>query len=430
MRTRLALPIFLALTGVAAAQVNPLAVTAGSSKAPRFYGLTLDLNLFDYQGVNFGQTYGNDLANSVNVLFDARWNFGRVFLRNTRMAGLGLSLRFSVTGAITGYDPSNYSGDLGIAKPCSDLQVSQNGSIDPNQVKRCQTPRPNRVDYSDLGLWLRIPVVTIPKIEVPINAQLRVGIPVSAQSRAESRLATLGGLLSISKTLFKGKLTIGYNIAGTKFFHKYQEGGLIIDSSAQPDGRVDQNYQISQTGSFAFGNNSTVGLRSTPTRDANGNLQFDVSADGANNDFSFTNGGLISVDPIDQLNFSAIFSVVTAYAYELKQCEVDLGLLGGTTDACANAQRVGQVSNGVGVSGRRHADLQNLWISTTYTPTDWINFTLALSTSGPLRRADNSYRPLFFDTSYNQFTQVTLGATLSIDHLAGRIFKDKQAKAN
>lgn len=414
MRKLLVAGVFLGLVlgnlRPAAAQLNPNAVVAGPVKKPRFYGFALDLSLTDYQNVNATQNYGNFPANNMQVFFNPRWAFGRMFLGSTPLKGMALQVRFSIDFGLNNQNnPAYFSGDLGPPKPCSDLQVQPNGTVDAAQVQRCPTPNPNRVNYGDLSLWLPLGAVyVIPKLKVAIIPRLQTDIPISAQSRSAGLQGTLGGALILSRAFFDGKLSFTYILSGTKNFHKYKQGGMPSEGqSGLPDGRITNNYLTSDAGTGLF--------------------FFDTSPGPALTDFSFGNALSIGYDPLPQLSFSVTYALRSGFGYELTNCSFTYDKQGQTTNPCANANTVAERSNGVGTAGRSHMDTQVFWVSAGYSPTDWFNLSLGVVSFAPLRRADNSYQPVFFDTSYNQYTSLMLSAGFTVDAAAAKIFKEKKA---
>ena len=79
-----------------------------------------------------------------------------------------------------------------------------------------------------------------------------------------------------------------------------------------------------------------------------------------------------------------------------------------------------QVSGGS--CNRTIRDSQVLWFTVGYQVLDWLNVSVAWINYAPLRKPDNSYRQGIVSVDYNAFTQISAGATITIDKLAGKLF--------
>jgi hypothetical protein len=367
---------------------------------PRFYGLGLDFALFDGTGLN-----AVNYNNSLSMYFVPTWAAGHYFdpMRRTRFSTFTVSLRFALTRPLAGYDDANYSeySDNGYAVRCSNLAPSSSGTVDPNQVRRCQYDSNFRWDPGDLWLSFSNPkIYQIPYALIDINPGVRLVFPTSLESRYQTMRLSATALLGASRRLLGDKLKFGYTFGFTKYFHEWTTPGESPDGAPLRDQLVTNGYEFSD---IAPNTNSFL---ADPSRVG--------TIGGYNPDFGFTHYFTVDYAPTEKWSISLLYLLFDTFAYPAHLNNVGVGV-GDTTNVEANCRTVSQ-----GPCGRGHKDTQVLWITVGYQVTDYLGLSLSWINWAPLRYPDNSYRQGVISTDYNAFTQVNFGATLSIEKLAGK----------
>lgn len=365
---------------------------------PKHAGFMFDYTVLDSSSLNT-VNYTNQAIN----YFEPMWAVGKAFLANTPFSHLEIDGRWTLTRTFAGYDPVavHPTGDLGYAPRCSNLAQAGNGNLDPNSVQRCPTSADYRWNSGDIWLTVKNPgIYTIPGLDVKVNPSIRFILPTSIESQyATLRLAT-AATLSLSRSFLDHQLTFMAAFGGTKYFHRYTTPGAETDAPAVVDGAVTSNYRSAQVSS------NSANFYLDPSRASEGlfNPSFGLSQ-------------IVSADyapaELKKLSFSVLYIWLHSFAYEAAQCNVTVA--GRSYDACAAADRVAKVSNGVGTAGRAVSDLQIFWATVNYQLEPWVGLSLAWINAAPQRKPDNSARQGFFSADYNAFTSVSLGATFSFN---------------
>jgi hypothetical protein len=375
-----------------------------TKEAPtRFYGIGFDYYLADDSGLN-STNYNNDIGQ----YFLPSWSFGKVWFKGTRFNTMKLSGRFLLTRALSGYDEANYSqySDNGYAVRCSNLTPSANGgTIDPSQVQRCQYSSNYRWDYSDIWLTLSNPkIYTVPYAKVDLNPSIRIILPTSLESRYQTLRLSLTGTLGLARSFLDGKIAIGYSFGFTKYFHQYTSPGV------SQDGAPLQNTLVSQ------------GLSTSDIAPTNANFLNDPShvgtIGGYNPNYSFMHIISADVSPIDKLTITGLYILIDAFAYAAP-CSYSVN--GVPYDLCSTGQAVAG-NSGSNILYVGHKDQQVFWLTVSYQVTDYLGLSVAWINWAPQRKPDGSIRQPFISTDYDAFTTVSIGATVSLEKAAAKIF--------
>ena len=88
----------------------------------------------------------------------------------------------------------------------------------------------------------------------------------------------------------------------------------------------------------------------------------------------------------------------------------------------ARARRLAQ-NSGSNVLRQGHADSQIFWATVSYQALDWLGVSLSLITASPQRHPDGTPRQPFLSVDYNAFSQVSFGATVSLEKAAAKLIK-------
>ncbi len=400
--------IALLATASPALADNPSGAPGGSievkKEAPtRFYGFGLDFTMWDSTGLN-AVNYSNSMA----FLFEPSWNLGKVFFPGTRFSRLAIAGRWLINREFAGYDEAQYSqySNNGYAVRCSNLTPSTNGgTVDPNAVNRCQYDSAYRTDQGDIWLTVKNPkIVTIPYAQININPSIRFVLPASAESRYQTMYFSMSPAIGANRSFFDGKLTVGYSFLFTKYFNQYTTPGQATDGAPLRDTLVSNNLQFADI---------------APT---NANFLTDPShvgtIGGYNPNYGFMHIFAVDVAPTDKLSISALYLLIDTFAYAA-QCQYTVN--GQPYDLCTAGDQVAQ-NSGSNILRVGHKDSQVLWITVGYQVLDWLNINAAWINWAPQRKPDGSLRQPFISTNYDAFTSISLGATVTIEKAAAKIF--------
>jgi hypothetical protein len=364
----------------------------------RFGGLMLDITLMDSSTLNL-VNYNNQAVLYISPI----WPVGRLFLQGTPFSRLTVSGRWVVTRNFAGYEPNTVSpnGDLGYSPRCSNIAQSTSGTIDPNSVRRCVADADYRITPGDVWLTVTNPsLYKIPVADIALTPSLRFILPTSYESSYATLLFGVTATMNLSRNLWNDQLTLSAAFGATKYFNRSTSPAADALTPDEVDGPVTANYRASQISS------NSANFYVDPARAGSGAM---------NPEFGLTQ--MVSVDytptALPQLSFNAIYYWLHLFSYEATQCTIEVA--GQPYDACAAADRVAKVSNGVGTAGRAVSDLQMFYLAANYQLNSWVGFTLSWTTWAPQRKPDNSTRQGFISTDYNAFTTVGLGATFSIN---------------
>ena len=309
-----------------------------------------------------------------------------------------------LTDDLAGFDPSaiNPDSNHGEAQPCSNLQTTQQGTVNVSDstVKRCSYPQTYRPLPGDLSFSIsnpgiyKIPVLGASRINPSIQ---RVVVPLSYQSQYATLITSLQGAVGFSRSFFHDKFSIGYSFGATKYFDR--SNSPVAQASAPP-----------LTG-FAANNYGANSAEVTQNNAAFYASDANVSSLGFNSSYSFSHVFSIGYNPIKRLSFSLLYILSDSFSYGAP-CGVQ-DIEGVSTNPCANANTV---AGGKGTTSVDIHDSQIFWLSANYQFTSWVGVSLAWVNASPLRTAANiTYQP-FISTNYDAYTNITLGATFSLGH--------------
>lgn len=375
-------------------------VTAPKPEVARFGGFGFDFTMADSTSLNaVGQNYRNDLA----WYFEPSWHVGARFAPTTRFKTFGIHLRFVVTEMLTGTDEAGFgpNANSGPQGTCSNITPGPGGTVDPTQVGYCN-PQPNdrRTDYGDIWLTFSNPrIYTIPKIGVDINPSFRFYLPTSLQSRHQTLIMGIMPSLSVSRRFWKDRISLSYGFGVRKNFHQYT------------------------TAEVQYRPGDAAVLGGNPTDGANGasfaNRIGDPTA--FNGNFALMHSIVGGVKFHKQVSFSALYIIFNTQGYNPESCVVDTQ--GMSIDTCANGDAVAS-SSGTRLDRPGWRDQQVLWLTLSYQPWDYLGFALMYINWAPMQKPDGSYRQGVISTDYNAFTTLSLGATVSLDKVAAKIWKN------
>lgn len=408
--TRFALVVgLLGMAASAYGQGAGLTVGAvGPAAKPRFYGFALDFTVADGSGLNsVGQNYRNDLQ----FYFEPTWNFGRLYLANTPFKNGALAGRFIVTQNLAGVDESNYSGNLNIPGPqgtCGDPKITD-GVLDPTSVAYCNPPGANRrTDYSDLWFTLRFPrIYVIPVVDVAINPSLRFVAPTSAQSRFQTMAGSLTAFVGLARSTWKGRLRFGYSFGFNKFFHEQQTTRVSVQSPANGGTLGGNPYD----GTLGAG---TSNFFLDPTRAG--------PLGGSNTNFTVMNILSAGAQLHPKVSFDLLYFTVHSFAYG-QGCTITID--GVPENICENGDAVA-ANSGSQLNRPGLRESQVLWAAVNYNPLDWLTLSLSWINFAPMFNLNSTYRQGIISTSYDAYTTLQLGVTVSTDVFAAKFIKEKQ----
>jgi hypothetical protein len=400
-----ATPAFAATTSASASATGQVDTGAAES---RMHGFDLSLSISDSTGLNaVGQNYRNELGLSI----EPRWSVGKVYLKDKGvLSKLTLTGRFVLNRAFAGTSDEGFGTEVndGPNGGCSNLVPSENGGvIDPRQVQYCN-PKANsrRTDYSDISLGASLPkVATIPRIKVDVSPGLRLGIPISKQSRFSSLRLGTGASVAFGRTFLGDKLRAGYSFGFTKNFHKYSTAGLDADSTGGTAAEAGGNPYSPVSGV------GTSNLYATPDR---------VGMTGFNTSFSFSNSISASYKINDSWSVDGLYMWTDGFSYG-HTCEITVE--GVTQNTCDRGMDVAAAS-GSDTTSRGHRKGQVLWLTASYDWRPWLGFSLAWATWAPRLKPDSSFRQGLISTDYNSFTSVILSASTSLDEVLKAVGHD------
>lgn len=391
------------------AQAPPVGAVEGQNEKPlRFYGFAMDFSVYDSSGLN-----GTYYTNTLDFYFLPNWQVGRLLLKGTRFERLILGGRFVLSRPLSGFDEGyfNQYSDLGPAKQCANLQTStQGGIVDVNQVGRCDVPSNYRWDYGDIVLSLIAPrVYTIPVLGININPGIVGTIPASAQSRYQTLRFALGGTLGLNRG-FLGRLNARYTFGFTKLFQQYTTPRASEDGAPLQNGFVAANYNLSQSFDASLVD-ATTDIRTNP--------YFFSTVGGRNPNFGLSHIFGLDITATEALSFSVMYILRQSFPYTVP-CVVDYANLDGI-NVCENGSVVAAKS-GSDITLNPQRVSQIFWVSAGYQINDWLNVSASLVTASPQKAPDNSYRQPFLYLNANGFSSVSLGASVSIDHILDHLF--------
>ncbi len=416
-RQLIRLAFAVSVLGMAAAaygQSTGLTVTSGKAEneAPRFYGFTFDFTVSDSSGLNsVGHNYANDLI----IYFEPTWNIGKQYLRNSRWKNLHLAGRFVVTQNLAGVSDANFSGtaNAGPSGTCWKGNPSETGGVvDPTAIPYCNpVGNDRRTDYSDVWLTLRAPkLVTIPKIELPINPSIRIVLPTSEQSRFQTLAMSLALGIGTGRSLpfWKDRIKIGYSFLFNKNFH--------TDPTAVYRQPIAANASVIGGNPYDY-----IGPISSNYYVAGRDGAFNTS-----NDYSFLNIFSGSIQFHEKVSFEALYLLSSGIRYGLPCTEPGLAVQGQPVNLCATGDAVANAS-GTFLSRPGFSHTQILWVTLNYQVLDYLGLSLAWINAAPLTYKNGSYRQGVVSADYDAFTAISLSATLTIDAVINKLAPRKSA---
>ncbi len=360
--------------------------TAANPARPKLYGFTFGVEVSDESSVNAEpENYNNVLSLGLNV----GWAAGKMIFKKGFWAPLSASLGWSLQQEVIGnsdlFRGPGGSADYIAEVPEGYVLAEQGGVlIDPNGVPRRVNGQEKRINYSDVTLGLSHGKLAKLPWKINMSGNMRFILPVSLSSRNASLITAWTTGLGFRKTFLKeDKLSVGYNLGFTKYFHRYTTPGIHYSGTdAEIYGQVISPAEFIEHGGFR------------------------------NAEFGFRNGISVGYQINEKLSASTSYSLNTTFSYAIDQCDVVLSD-GTTYDTCASTSRVGDAD-----SGRGRRDSQVFTIGADYQLKDWVGLSLGLTTGSPVRTADgHGIRQPFFSTTRNGFTSIGLSASFAIDQL-------------
>ena len=213
----------------------------------------------------------------------------------------------------------------------------------------------------------------------------------------------LVGEIPANKKRSAQRKILGYSIAATKNVHKYTAPNFqcgaddLLGGSYFTPGYLDSNV-ATRTDTYAP---YLTGGKLNPSW-------------GVNHIFT------VDVTPIDKLGISLIYVMSQAFPYPAN-CNSGMNIQGYTDNSCAGGMAVA-ASQSSGISTDSQRVNQIFWLTVGYQVLDWLNISAALITATPQKAENNSLRQPFLSFDYNAFSTVSLGATVSIDKVAAKLF--------
>ena len=391
--------VAMTIPSVALAQVAPAGAVVGdgTQQKLRFYGLSMDFAAYDTSATNATYYY-----NTLDMYFLPTWAVGRLAFKGTRFERLALSGRFTLSRPLAGYDEAyfNQYADQGPLTPCSNLTTStQGGTINPADVQRCPHNAQYRWDYSDIQLIVSNGrLFTIPGVKINFNPSIIFGLPTSLQSRFATLRLTMAAALGFSRVFFEGKLNARYTLNASKNFHEFTT--THIDAAPQQTG------PRSNIGEGYFSDDAQI-------------LTFTQGAGARSQSYGFGHIFGLDISPTDALSFTIMYILRQGVPYETPD-SIDYGNVKGL-DGCASGQAVaGNSGSAISCDTVLRVN-QIFWLSAGYQVNDWLNVSASFITASPQRKPDGSLRQPFADFGANGFSQVSFGASLSIDKVFAKL---------
>jgi hypothetical protein len=271
-------------------------------------------------------------------------------------------------------------------------------------VQRCPYNQNHRWDYGDIWFTLGNPkIYTIPKLLININPSIRFVVPTSLESQYQTLLLGLTGTLGVSRDFWGDKFTLGYSFGFTKNFHRY----------TTPQGQNDSLNGDSQVG---YANNYDVSNAISPGDALNPFNQ--TSAGARNTSYGFTHIFSASLNPNDKWSITVLYILTDAFHYPTP----DTFPVNGQDYNTYNSGMAVAANSGTEILKTGHVDNQWFWATVGYQALDWLNLSVALITISPQRFPDGSLRQPFISTNYDAFSQLSFGATVSLEKAAARLF--------
>jgi hypothetical protein len=380
-------------------------VVEKKAEAVPFGGFSFDFTMSDSTGLNaVGENYRNELA----WYLEPSWNIGAKWLKNTRFKTFSIGGRFILTQALSGTDDTGFgaTANAGPETPCSNLTPSTNGGLVTQTPDYCH-PQANdrRTDYSDIWLTFRNPrIYTIPKLGIDINPSIRFFLPTSAQSQFQGLYLSMAPSLGVSRSFWKDHITLGYGFSFTKNFHK----------STAPE------FTTSGGSAAALGANQFDGIIGSTLS----NFYLDPTRATAVGGYlvNYSLGHVIdgTITFNKQWSLDVLYIIRDAFVYG-RNCNDSVP--GYTVDTCLTGNAVAANSN-TSLSRPGTRDVQVFWVTLGYQPLDWLGLALMYINWAPLQKPDSTYRQGIISTDYNAFTTLSLGATVSLDKVASKIWKN------
>ena len=365
-----------------------VATTDTGWKRPKLAGFSFGVDLSEDSSINAEPENYN---NVVSMGFNVGWSFGKLLIKKGYFAPLSASAGFTLQDELAGNSdlfrtangPSNF-----IANVPEAFTLSQEGGVllDPNGVPRRVSGNSKRINYSDISVGLsHAKLATLPA-KIKLSGAMRWVLPTSVSSQAVELYTMWNTKLSAKKTFLAGdKLSLGYSLGFTKFFHKYTTAGI----------------------NHAGGSDIVFGEAVTPA-------EFINNGGGRLTEFGFSNGVNVGYQATPKLSASLSYAINSSFTYAISNCNITLP--DGTQYDTCRATATNTVSNPS--SGRGARDSQVFSVGVGYDLKDWVSLGLTLTTAEPLRSLDgHSLRQPFFSTDRNGFTSVGASASFQLDSL-------------
>ncbi len=247
-------------------------------------------------------------------------------------------------------------------------------------------------------------IITIPYALININPGLSLVLPTSAESQYATLRAAPGASLGATRSFLDGKLTIGYSFWFTKYFQQYTTPGVRTDGPQLQQQVVAAGYEYTDVES------TTANFLADPAHVG--------TIGGYNPNYSFRHTFSVDINPIEKLSISALYILIDAFAYAAP-CQTTIN--GVPYDLC-NAGDAVAANSGSNILRVGHKDSQIFWLTVGYDVFDWLNVNIAWINSSPQRKPDGSLRQPFISTDYDAFTTINLGASISIEKAAAKLF--------
>ena len=386
-------PAPLALVLVAAVG---LIICPGPARAGDFGSLSI----WDVSGVTGdAESYENQLS----FVLSPSLRLGRLWKGSPALAAdLTLSAELSLGVELAGNDGrfrgSQFSGPANTPGGAESLSINAQGEIVGAPAGQ-EDGTSRRALLSDLWLGLgHDKLYRVPWLGIDLGARLAVLLPTSEASQATGLHAAPGLGISLARSFWGGRLSLGYSLRYSHYFYRYTTndaralGGEVIIN-----GRPEPVYE--------------------PARGTSLNPNFAVI-----NEFSL--GGKI----VAGLSAAASYTLINTFTHTLEGAE-EAGLP--MTDLCADGQAVAAATGGevAACDERSQRDAHWFRLHLSYQILPQLGITAGLSTYQPVRHEGGAVSNPFIQTVPTaNYTTVELGLRVEFDETVSALLGRGETK--
>ncbi len=372
--------------------------TTGSKtadKAPPLGGFTLNLGLGSNHSLN-AEPESTSWVTSYSLR--AGWRLGSIlFPDDKNLRPLNLSASFSFSNEVMGSDPryrsaffsdtdlyTNNLSYLGV----SDTILSRKEAED---LDRRVDGTERRIDYSDINVRLAHgSLFKIPGADIDVSGSFSFLIPLSMTSRNVGLNTKTDTALNFSRTFKVGgrDLSLGYGLTFSYYFYKYKTAS--VNHLSQPVLVNGVEYDT---------------------------LQYETVS--RQNEFGFTNMLSLGYSPLDKVNMSMAYGLLTLRTYKLDNCLYTTPS-GEVIDICASTNEV----RGYDPGNRGRRDYQMFSAGVTYQALDYLTLGLTLNTFTPQRKPNTEeYQQPFLSFNRNNYSSIMFNISYSVDAFYNKVMK-------